>query len=88
MGQIRFEAEAGKWICVKKAKVDENTEDIEVARALASIHNSMDRKIWEFLGKEIDLGKLNKLAYEITGAVYNEKKKTFHIEIFSLFFLL
>lgn len=80
MGHIKFEAEAGKWICIKKAKVDENTEDIEVARALASIHDSMDRKIWEFLGKEIDLEHLNKLAYEITGAEYNEKKKVWALK--------
>jgi len=80
MGEAVFTAEIDKWICVKKFKTEPNSSAIEVARGLASIHDSMDRKIWEYLGKEFDITKLDKIAYEITGAEYNEKKKTWELK--------
>ncbi len=73
-GEIEFTAQVGKWVCVKKQKVPDGAK-IEASRALASIHDSMDRKIWEFLGEEFDLEALDKIAYEVAGAEFNEKKK-------------
>jgi hypothetical protein len=80
MDEIKFEANVGTWICVKKHKAQPGDERIEVARALASIHNSMDRKIWEYTGDEFPLAELDKIAYEITGATLNEKKKTWEVK--------
>jgi hypothetical protein len=76
---IEFYGKIGKWVAVKKLKMDENTEPLEVVRFLASVHDSTDRKIWEFLGKEIDLEALDKIAYGITEATYNEKKKEWRV---------
>ncbi|MEM0372469.1 MAG: DUF2666 family protein [archaeon] len=78
--EIRFEANIGNWVCVKKHKSEAGEMKIELARALASIHDSMDRKVWEYLGEEFPLEDLNKVAYEITGATYNEKKKTWEVK--------
>lgn len=71
--QIEFFAQYGKWIVVKKMKI-ENQPKIEVARFLASVHESIDRKMWEFLGDEIPLDALDEIAVEITGATKKGKK--------------
>ena len=78
--QISFSAQVDKWVCVKKQKVEQDSEPIDVARILASIHESMDRKIWEFTGKEIPLEELDQIAHEITGAQYNQKKKRWELK--------
>ena len=78
--RILFDAKIGNWVCIKKGIIDQDTEAMEVARLLASIHDSMDRKIWEFVGKEINTEELDKIAYEITGATYNEKKKSWELK--------
>lgn len=77
---IEFTAQVGKWVCVKNQKIETDTTPLEIARSLASIHDSMDRKIWEFVGKEFPLEPLDKVAYEITGAEYNEKKKDWQLK--------
>ena len=80
MDEVKFEASIGKWVCIKKGKMEQGTDKIEAARVLASIHDSMDRKIWEFISDEINLEELDKIAYEITGAQYNEKKKKWELK--------
>lgn len=80
MGEILFSAEVKPWLCIKKQKIEEGTEKIEVSRALASIHNSMDRKIWEYLKDEFPLDELDKIAYDISGAQYYEKKKKYMVK--------
>ena len=79
-GQVLFDAQVGKWICIKKGKIEKDTADIEISRVLASIHNSMDRKIWEYLGEEINLKELDEIAYEITGAQFDKKKKKYMLK--------
>jgi len=78
--EILFSAQVGSWVCIKKGKLEDGTKKIEASRVLASIHESMDRKIWEFLKDDFPLEELDKIAYEITGAVYNEKKKDWLVE--------
>ena len=75
MQEINFTAEYGSRVCVKRQKIEPNTKKIEVSRALASIHDSMDRKIWEYLGEDFPLEQLDKIAYEISGAQFDAKKK-------------
>lgn len=75
MDEIQFLAQVGSWVCVKKHKVENGAKQIEVARALASIHDSMNRKIWDFIKDDFNLEELDKLAYEITDAKFDEKKK-------------
>ena len=79
-GKIVFDAKVGTWICIKKQKIEEDIDGMDIARALASIHDSMDRKIWEFVGKEIKLEDLDIIAYEITGALFNKKKKRWEVK--------
>jgi hypothetical protein len=66
--RIQFRAKRGKWFVVKKMDIDETTEDIEVARLLNSIDETICKKIYEFL--PFDLNKLEELADEI----YQKKK--------------
>ena len=78
MDEIVFSAQVGNWVCIKKGTP--GAGKIEAARILASIHDSMDRKIWDFLKEDFPLEELDKIAYEITGAIYNEKKKDWLVE--------
>ncbi|WP_421077681.1 DUF2666 domain-containing protein [Methanothermococcus sp. Ax23] len=66
--KIQFRAKKGKWFVVKKMDIDENTEDIEVARLLNSIDETINKKIIEFL--PFDVKKLEEIADEI----YQKKK--------------
>jgi hypothetical protein len=75
MDEVVFSAQVGPWVCIKKQKVEPDTKKIEIARMLASIHDSMDKKVWHFLGEDFRLEELDKIAYEITGAQFDEKKK-------------
>ncbi|ACX73441.1 conserved hypothetical protein [Methanocaldococcus vulcanius M7] len=61
--KIEFIAKHGKWFTVKKLKIDENVEDIEIARLLASIDETVLNKIPEYL--PFDIEKLNIIADEI-----------------------
>ncbi len=56
---------------VKKLTVKERTKPLEVARFLSSVHESLDKKMWEKLRQSMDLDALDELAADITGA---EKK--------------
>lgn len=71
--KIEFFAEYDKWIAVKKLDATDR-RPIEVARFLSSVHESIDRKMWEFMGEEMSLEELDKIAYELTGAQQKKKK--------------
>ena len=66
--KIQFRAKKGKWFVVKKMDIDENTKDIDVARLLTTINETVQKKIYEFL--PFDLKKLEEIADEI----YQKKK--------------
>ncbi len=78
--EIKFHAKIGDWVCVKKGKFKENTDPIEVAKLLASTYDSFKRKVWDYVGTEIDLEELDQIAYDITGAEYNEDKDEYRIK--------
>jgi len=80
MDEVVFSAQVGNWTCIKKQRIESDTKKVEIARILASIHDSMDRKIWDFLKEDFPLEELDKIANEITGATYNEKKKEWLVE--------
>jgi len=61
--RILFTAKKGKWYVSKKLKIEENTPDVEVARVLAGISETMSSKIKEFL--PFDMQKLEEIADEI-----------------------
>jgi len=60
---IQFKARKGNWFVVKKMEIDESTEDIDIARMLISIDETLDRKILEYL--PFDMKKLEEIADEI-----------------------
>ncbi|ENN96579.1 hypothetical protein J422_01615 [Methanocaldococcus villosus KIN24-T80] len=66
--KIEFLAKHKNWFVVKKLKIDEHTEDIEIARLLASIGETVDNKFIEYL--PFDVNKL----YEIADSIYQKKK--------------
>ncbi|AEH07193.1 DUF2666 domain-containing protein [Methanothermococcus okinawensis] len=66
--KIQFRAKRGKWFVVKKMDINENTEDIEIARLLNSIDKTINKKILEFL--PFDIKKIEEMADEI----YQKKK--------------
>jgi len=78
--EIVFSAQVGSWVCIKKGKLEADSKKVEASRILASVHESMDRKIWDFLREDFPLEELDKIAYEVTGAAYNEKKKDWLVE--------
>jgi len=65
---IQFRAKKGKWFVVKKMEIDENTENIDIARMLISIDETLHKKILEHL--PFDIKKLEEIADEI----YQKKK--------------
>ena len=67
MDEVSFIAQVGNWVVIKKQKVEPGTKKMEVARILASIRSTMDKKIWDFMRDDIDLAKLDTLAQEIVG---------------------
>ncbi len=78
--EIVFSAQVGSWVCIKKGRLEADSKKVEASRILASVHESMDRKIWDFLREDFPLEELDKMAYEIAGAVYNEKKKDWLVD--------
>lgn len=62
---ISFSAKYKSWIVVKKMKVDENIEDIDVGRILLSIRDTIDGKIYELLQGDFDIEGLKKIVDEI-----------------------
>ncbi|MFW5902352.1 MAG: DUF2666 family protein [archaeon] len=79
-GEVKFHAKIGDWICVKKGKFEEDTDPMEAAKLLASIYDSFKRKIWDYTGEELDLDELDEIAYDITGAEYDDKKDEYRIK--------
>ena len=75
-GQIQFLAKVKNWTCIKKGKTDAETPNVEVARILASIIDSIDKKSWDFIKDDFDLKNLDEIACEIVGAVPINKKGT------------
>lgn len=75
MPEIIFDAKFGDWVCIKKQKVEDGAPKIEAARILASIMDTIGRKSLDFLKDDFPLAELDKAAYEIAGAQFDEKKK-------------
>ncbi|MCD4740373.1 DUF2666 domain-containing protein [archaeon] len=71
--QIEFFAQYGNWVAVKKLKIEDH-KPMDVARFLASVNETMNRKMWEFIGDEIPLDAMDEIAYELTGAQKKGKK--------------
>ncbi len=61
---IEFSAKYRNWVVIKKATVHEDTKPEEVAFALASIRQTLDKKAFEFLG--MDLGSLDAYVDTVT----------------------
>lgn len=62
---ISFSAKHKSWIAVKKTSIDENTDDLDIARILISIRDSLDTKILQYLEGEFDIKALEGKAAEI-----------------------
>ena len=73
--KILFEAKVGDWVCVKKGELTPGVAKIDLARLLASIQESMSRKTWDFMKDDYNLEELDKIAFELAGAQFDEKKK-------------
>lgn len=59
MEGIQFIAKMGNWVAVRKLSVEEKTEPLMVMEFIAGLSVSFDRKIEEFLAKEVEIEKLN-----------------------------
>lgn len=71
--RVEFFANKGKWVVVKKLKVTDKTSDLDVARFLASVNETMSRKLYDFLGTAMDLEALDAIAAECCGAEKGKK---------------
>jgi len=61
---IQFVAKMGDWLAVKKLKVEEKTDALTVMEFLAGLSVSFDFKIAEYIGKEIDVKRLETVVDE------------------------
>ena len=61
---IEFSAKYKNWVVIKRATVYEDTKPEEIALAITSIKQTLDRKAFEFLG--MDLAALDAYAEGIT----------------------
>jgi len=74
MEGIQFVAKMGDWVSVKKLSIEEKTDALSVMEFLAGLSVSFDTKIGEYLGKEIDLKKLEGVVdEELEGIAKGEK---------------
>ncbi|MBU7044734.1 MAG: DUF2666 family protein [Theionarchaea archaeon] len=62
---VSFTAKHKGWIVAKKMEIDETAEDIDVARLLISIRETFENKIYEYLGKDIDIEVIDTMVDEI-----------------------
>lgn len=62
---VNFSAKYKSWVVVKKMKVEEENEDADVGRLLLSIRETLNNKIYEFLGEEFEIKDLEKEADEL-----------------------
>lgn len=58
---ISFTAKHEDWITVKKEQINEKTKNIDIALILASIGETAERKVEEYLKKEFKLEKLDEV---------------------------
>lgn len=66
---IQFIANYKDWIAVKKLKITESTDPLTIMEFLASLTNSVDRKVEENLRKIVSLEKVDSfLKVELEGA--------------------
>ena len=72
---VLFDAEVGKWVCIKKLNIDENTDSLDIASILFSIDESINKKVWDFLKNEFDLEKVDEYAKELVGEGRTSAKK-------------
>lgn len=62
---IEFSAKWKEWVVIKKASIRDDTKPEEIAFALASIRQTIDRKSFEILG--IDINALDSYANSVAG---------------------
>jgi len=62
---INFSAKYKSWVVVKKMKVEDEIEDVDVSRLLLSIRDTLDSKIFEFLEEDFDVKGLEREADEL-----------------------
>jgi len=61
---IQFVAKMGDWLAVKKLKVEEKTDPLTVLEFLAGLSVSFDFKIREYIGKEVDVKRIESAVDE------------------------
>ncbi|MEM0359745.1 MAG: DUF2666 family protein [Candidatus Diapherotrites archaeon] len=71
---IQFVAKMGDWIAVRKLTMEKKTDPVTVMEFLAGLSVSFDNKIEEFLGKTVDIKKLNTAIEEATSGISKGEK--------------
>ena len=71
--KIQFEAQEGKWVCIKKGEFKNTPEEkIDAARLLASISQSSKKQYWKQQDNEQIAGMI--------GAKYNRRQKDYALK--------
>ena len=74
MKKIEFLADTDKWVAVKKLEITPNVEDLDIARFLASVSQTMQRKMMEYVAKSIaSPEELDEIAASCCGAEKTKK---------------
>ncbi|MFQ5892409.1 MAG: DUF2666 family protein [Candidatus Methanofastidiosia archaeon] len=62
---INFTAKHGKWIVAKKIEIDEEVEDVDIARLLISVRETFNKKIFDYLASDFDVSRIEEVASEL-----------------------
>ena len=63
--EIQFIANCKGWQAIKKLKIADNVPPIDVADFLASISLSFDNKLFEYVGKIVDIKQLDDFSAKL-----------------------
>ena len=74
MKKIEFLADTDKWVAVKKLEITPSVDDLDVARFLASVNQTMQRKMMEYIARSIATPEeLDEIAAGCCGAEKTKK---------------
>ncbi len=73
--KINFVGKHEKWIVAKKMEITEKTNDVDIARLLLSVRDTVDRKLFEYFEKDFDMEEIDSIVADIVpeGRMSGEK---------------
>lgn len=74
-GEIQFIANTDEWKVVKRLKIDENVQGVDIASFLASVSISFDTKIEDYLKKSVNAKTIDEYIDSITKGTFKTEEE-------------